>query len=156
VEAKGTFMATPAGRAWLLDRYPEEFAAFRAGDGATEAYERFERINRDLLRLFTEWQMMPVGSETVPNDHSDPEYDDRVVDRLGALHERAERPLRELSALEPRLGEYVRRLDAAYDRVLAGAHEFVSGVQVDSYHTVWFELHEDLLRMLGREREEQT
>jgi len=25
---------------------------------------------------------------------------------------------------------------------------------VDSYHTVWFELHEDLLRILGREREE--
>ena len=26
--------------------------------------------------------------------------------------------------------------------------------KIDSYHTVWFELHEDLLRMLGREREE--
>jgi hypothetical protein len=154
VEAREIVMVTPAGRDWLLERYPEEFAAFRADGGAADSYARFERINRELLRLFTEWQMMPVGKETVPNDHSDPEYDDRIIDRLGALHERAERPLQELSALEPRLGEYVRRLDAAYDKTLSGEHDFVSGAKVDSYHTVWFELHEDLLRMLGREREE--
>ena len=155
LEAKGTFMATPAGRDWLLERYPEAFTAFRASDEATKACERFERINRELLRLFTEWQMMPVANETVPNDHSDQAYDDRIIDRLGTLHERASRPLQELFALEPRLGEYVRRLDAAYDKVLAGEHDYVSGAKVDSYHTVWFELHEDLLRMLGREREEQ-
>jgi hypothetical protein len=155
IEAKGIFMATPAGRDWLLQRYPDAFAAFRASGEAADGYARFERINRELLTLFTEWQMMPVGTETVPNDHSDPAYDDRIIDRLGALHERAERPLQELAGLEPRLGEYVRRLDAAYDKVLAGEHEYVSGPKVDSYHTVWFELHEDLLRMLGREREEQ-
>jgi hypothetical protein len=155
VEAKGTFMATPAGREWLSERYPEAFAAFRADPEATDGYERFERINRELLRLFTEWQMMPVGTESVPNDHSDPAYDHRIVDRLGALHERAERPLQQLAALEPRLTQYQRRLEDAYDKTLAGEHDFVSGAKVDSYHTVWFELHEDLLRMLGREREEQ-
>jgi hypothetical protein len=155
VDAKGVFMATPAGREWLIERYPEVFAGFRGNAEAADSYARFERINRDLLRLFTEWQMMPVGKETVPNDHSDPAYDHRIIDRLGALHERANRPLKEFSALEPRLGEYLRRLDAAYDKALAGEHDFVSGAKVDSYHTVWFELHEDLLRMLGREREEQ-
>jgi hypothetical protein len=153
VEAREIFMVTPVGRDWLVERYQEAFAAFRADGAATEGYARFERINRELLRLFTEWQMVPVGKETMPNDHSDPEYDDRIIDRLGALHERAGRPLQELSALEPRLGEYLRRLDAAYDKTLAGEHDFVSGAKVDSYHTVWFELHEDLLRMLGRERE---
>ena len=155
IEARETFMVTPVGRDWLLERYPEMFAAFRANGVANEGYERFERINRELLRLFTEWQMMPVGSETVPNDHYDREYDDRIVDRLGALHDRADRPLQDLAALEPRLCAYARRLDAAYDRVLAGEHDYVSGAKVDSYHTVWYELHEDLLRMLGREREEQ-
>jgi hypothetical protein len=155
IEARDMFMVTPAGREWLLEHYPEAFAAFRADGAAAESYARFERINRELLRLFTEWQMMPVGKETMPNDHSDSAYDDRIIDRLGALHERAERPLQEFSALEPRFGEYVRRLDAAYDRTLAGEHDFVSGAKVDSYHTVWFELHEDLLRILGREREEQ-
>lgn len=154
--AKGMFMATPAGRSWLDEQYPVAFADFRANPDATTAYERFERINRELLRLFTEWQMMPAGSERVPNDHSDADYDNAIIDRLGALHERAHRPLEQFAELEPRLGEYLKRLESAYDKVLAGEHDWVSGARIDSYHTVWFELHEDLLRMLGREREEQT
>jgi hypothetical protein len=153
--AKGTFMVSPAGREWLESRYPEAFAEFRADPAASETYERFERINRELLALFTDWQMIPsAGGERVPNDHSDPDYDTEVIDRLGAQHERAERVLDSFAALEPRLGLYKERLDSAYDKALAGEHEWVSGARIDSYHTVWFELHEDLLRMLGREREE--
>ncbi|HEY2055500.1 MAG TPA: hypothetical protein VGH14_16330 [Solirubrobacterales bacterium] len=153
--AKGTFMVAPAGREWLEGRYPEVFAGFRADPAATETYGRFERINRVLLALFTDWQMVPsAGGERVPNDHSDPDYDTEVIDRLGAQHERAERVLDDFGDLEPRLALYKERLDAAYDKALAGEREWVSGARIDSYHTVWFELHEDLLRMLGREREE--
>ncbi len=153
--AKGTFMVAPPGREWLDERYPEVFADFRAEPAATEAYERFERINRELLALFTDWQMIPAaGGERVPNDHSDAEYDAGIVDRLGAQHERAEKVLDRFAELEDRLGVYKSRLDEAYDKVLAGDLDYVSGARIDSYHTVWFELHEDLLRMLGREREE--
>jgi hypothetical protein len=153
--AKGTFMVAPAGREWLEAEYPTAFADFRADPAATETYERFERINRELLSLFTDWQMVPsAGGERVPNDHSDADYDTGIVDRLGDQHERAEKVLDSFAGLEPRLGIYKERLDSAYDKALAGEHEWVSGARIDSYHTVWFELHEDLLRMLGREREE--
>jgi len=153
--AKGTFMVSPAGREWLTEQYPDAFAGFRADPAATETYERFERINRELLSLFTDWQMVPsAGGERVPNDHSDADYDTGVIDRLGAQHEKAERVLDSFAALEARLGLYKERLDSAYDKALAGEVEWVSGARIDSYHTVWFELHEDLLRMLGREREE--
>ncbi|MBK5220227.1 MAG: hypothetical protein JJE35_10655 [Thermoleophilia bacterium] len=153
--ANGMFMVSPGGREWLDERYPEAYADFRADPAATEAYERFERINRELLGLFTDWQMVPAaGGERVPNDHSDSDYDAGIVDRLGAQHERAEKVLDRFAELEQRLGIYKTRLDDAYDRVLAGDHDYVSGARIDSYHTVWFELHEDLLRMLGREREE--
>jgi hypothetical protein len=153
--AKGTFMVSPAGREWLDERYPEAFAEFRADPASSEAYERFERINRELLTLFTDWQMIPAArGERVANDHSDADYDHGIVDRLGAQHERAEKVLGRFAALLPRMAVYRQRLDAAYDRVLAGDHDYVSGARIDSYHTVWFELHEDLLRMLGREREE--
>jgi hypothetical protein len=153
--AKGTFMVAPAGREWLDERYPEVFAEFRANPAATETYERFERINRKLLELFTDWQMIPAaGGERVANDHTDADYDAGIVDRLGDQHERAEKVLDSFAELEPRLSVYKDRLDAAYDKVLAGEHDWVSAVRIDSYHTVWFELHEDLLRMLGREREE--
>jgi hypothetical protein len=154
IGAKGTFMVTPAGRSWLDECYPQAFAEFRDDPAATAAYERFERINRDLLTLFTDWQMVPAAGGRVANDHADADYDRGIVDRLGDLHERAEKTLGRFAALDPRLDVYRRRLDDAYDQVLAGEHEYVSGARVDSYHTVWFELHEDLLRMLGREREE--
>jgi hypothetical protein len=154
IGAKGMFMVTPAGRSWLDERYPQAFAEFRDDPAASAAYERFERINRELLTLFTDWQMVPAAGGRVANDHADADYDRGIVDRLGDLHERAEKNLGRFAALDPRLDVYRRRLDDAYDQVLAGEHEYVSGARVDSYHTVWFELHEDLLRMLGREREE--
>ena len=156
IGARGMFMVTPAGRSWLDDRYPHAYADLRADPAADEAYERFERTNRQLLALMTDWQMMPAGAERVPNDHSNADYDHGIIDKLGALHERAHRPLEQFAALEPRLGQYLMRLESAYDKVLAGDHDWVSGARIDSYHTVWFELHEDLLRMLGREREEQA
>lgn len=155
IGARGVFMATPAGRSWLDERYPEVYAALRADPDATATYERFERINRELLQLFTDWQMMPsAGGERIPNDHSDADYDAGIVDRLGAQHDRAEKVLARFAGLDARLGVYWDRLEHAYDRVLGGDPEWVSAVKIDSYHTVWFELHEDLLRMLGRVREE--
>jgi hypothetical protein len=155
IGAKGMFMVTPAGRSWLDERYPDAYAGFRSDPEATAAYERFEKVNRELLRVFTDWQMMPsAGGERVQNDHSDADYDHGIIDRLGAQHERAEKILGRFAELEARVGTYAQRLDDAYDKVLAGEHDYVSGARIDSYHTVWFELHEDLLRMLGREREE--
>jgi hypothetical protein len=155
IGANGTFMVTPAGRTLLDERYAQAYERLRADPEATAAYERFERINRELLALFTDWQMIAApGGERVPNDHSDADYDHGIIDRLGALHERAEKVLARFSDLEPRLAAYAGRLDEAYDKVLAGEPDFVSGARVDSYHTVWFELHEDLLRMLGRVRED--
>jgi len=152
--AKGIFMVAPAGQAWLADQYPIVYASAREDGALTAAYERFERVNTQLLALFTDWQTMPAGGQRVPNDHSDPDYDRVIIDRLGDLHERAERVVGNCSEAEPRLGRYLERLEAAYDKVLAGDTDYVSGVRIDSYHTVWFELHEDLLRMLGRQRQE--
>ena len=152
--AKGKYMLTPKGRERLDAAYPEEFADLRQNERFVAGYERFERINRDLKALMTEWQSVPVGGEMVPNDHTDPEYDARIIDRLGELHEQAEPMMRQLAEAVDRLDLYRQRLEAAYDRAMGGETDYVSGVRVDSYHTVWFELHEDLLRMLGRKREE--
>lgn len=154
IGAKGKFMVTPGGRVWLEERYPEEFAAHRDDAAVLAAADKFERINRDLLALLTDWQSMLVGDERVPNAHTDADYDRGILDRLGDLHDRAAKVLARLVEAEPRLEAYVRRLDDAYDKALAGEADYVSGVRVDSYHVVWHELHEDLLRMLGRSREE--
>lgn len=154
IGARGTFMCTPAGQAWLAEQYPVLYADARANGQLTEAYERFERVNTDLLALFTDWQTVPTAGGSVVNDHSDADYDHGIIDRLGALHEKAERVVGRCAEAESRLTRYLERLESAYDRVLAGETDYVSGVRIDSYHTVWFELHEDLLRMLGRTRQE--
>ena len=57
-----------------------------------------------------------------------------------------------LAAVLPRLAPYARRLAAAADALARGDTRFVASPRVDSLHQVWFELHEDLLVTLGRER----
>lgn len=154
VGARGTFMVSPVGQTWLKEQYDALFAELRGDEGLVSAYERFEKVNTELLALMTDWQTMPAGDGRVPNTHADADYDAKIIDRLGALHERAERVVGRAADVVPRLRRYLERLEAAYDKVLAGDTDHVSGVRIDSYHTVWFELHEDLLRMLGRTRQE--
>jgi hypothetical protein len=150
---RGKYMVTPAGRAFLDEQYPVLFAELRADPGADAAYAAFEKVNRELLALMTRWQTVTVGGEAVPNDHTDADYDARILDELAKLDEEAGPVLDVLAGLVPRLGVHRRRLSEALDRASAGETDYVSGVRVASYHTVWFELHEDLLRLLGRSRE---
>jgi hypothetical protein len=150
---RGKFMVTPAGRAFLDEQYPVLFAELRADPRADAAYAAFEKVNRELLALMTRWQTVTVGGEAVPNDHTDADYDARILDELARLDAEAGPVLDVLAGLVPRLGVHRRRLSDALDRASAGETDYVSGVRVASYHTVWFELHEDLLRLLGRTRE---
>jgi hypothetical protein len=53
-----------------------------------------------------------------------------------------------------RFALYGTRLTTALDRVLGGNPAYVADT-LDSYHTVWFQLHEDLLVTLGISREEE-
>jgi hypothetical protein len=53
-----------------------------------------------------------------------------------------------------RFSYYRTHLEAALEKAEDGAIEWVSDARLPSYHTVWFELHEDLLRLLGRKRQD--
>lgn len=152
--AGGRYMLTPAARIALQGEYSRVYAAQRADPAFLAAHERFERVNLDLKALVTDWQVRTVAGAAVPNDHSDPAHDRRIIDRLGDLHERAEGVLGALAAGLPRLAIYRGKLARALERAEDGAIEWVSDARIESYHTVWFELHEDLLRILGRERRE--
>lgn len=152
--AKGMYMLTPAGRSWLDEQYPQACAALRSDDDFVGGYEEFEDINRDILDLFTRWQTVSVGGAAVPNDHTDEDYDNGIIDELGDIHERALPVFDRFASVDGRFSIYRDKLAAAYDKVLAGDKDWVSGARIESYHTLWFELHEDLLRMLGRTRTE--
>ncbi|OFX03700.1 MAG: hypothetical protein A3E78_16570 [Alphaproteobacteria bacterium RIFCSPHIGHO2_12_FULL_63_12] len=125
-----------------------ESAAFEA------AYLGFEKINPDLKSVITDWQTMNVRGERRTNAHTDDDYDNKVIDRLVGVHERVTPVLKALAKDLPRLSRYADKLEAALDKAEGGGKEWVSDIHRDSYHTVWFELHEELLRIMGREREE--
>lgn len=151
-ELAGRIRLSPTGR----DRLAELIALERAGldDAALQdAYEAFCIVNADLKSVITAWQMQ--DGET-PNDHADADYDARILERLRAVDALALPVLAALVAHVPRLSRYRTRFDTALDRISAGDTTFVARPIIDSYHTVWFELHEDLLALTGRSRAEEA
>lgn len=153
-ELQGKFALCPASRMALASEYSRYYSALRSDPKALAAYETFERINVTLKTLISQWQTLEIAGETVPNDHTDLEHDRDIIDRLGSLHERADRALGVLGARIPRFEIYRAKLLTALERAEDGDIEWVSAARIESYHTVWFELHEDLLRLMGRERQE--
>ncbi len=117
-----------------------------------DLHGRFGPLNVELLDLCTDWQLRTVDGETRANDHTDPEHDAAVLERLERLHERTRPWLAELVAVLPRFGTYSERLAEALRHVRSGRTDWFTRPVIDSYHTVWFELHEDLLATLGLER----
>lgn len=150
----GKFMLTAPAQVALRSEYSRVYADQRSSAAMNAAYDDFEKVNVLLKQLITDWQTMDVGGEKLPNDHSNKDRDQKIVDRLGDLHERSEPILNRIAAGLPRLGIYMEMLTAALEKAEDGAIEWVSDARIASYHTVWFELHEDLLRALGRERVE--
>lgn len=142
--------AEPAAVAWADANY----AGVREDDGVERLHQRFERINAQFLEAMTSWQQVTVAGRRVPNDHSDAEYDAKVIGTIEGLVQRLGRILDRLSEHVPRLTQYTVRFEAAMGQVEAGNTDYVSKPTIDSVHNVWFEFHEDLLRILGKERQE--
>lgn len=154
IEADGRFLLGPLARVALDYAYSRFCADLREDADFLSAYEDFERVNVTLKALITDWQTMVVGGKAIVNDHSDPEHDNRIIDRLGKFHEGADRILGRLAARLPRFGFYRSGLVEALEKAEDGAIAWVSDATIESYHTLWFELHEDLLRVVGRTRVE--
>jgi hypothetical protein len=146
---------------WTLTRtgrqVQQELAAKDLADaGATAAvrghYERFLEHNGELLAVCTDWQ---VRGDAV-NDHADAAYDRGVLDRLDAVHEAVVPVVDDLAGTLARYAPFGPRLGGAIERVRAGDLDHVTKPVIDSYHTVWFELHEDLLTSLGIDRSQEV
>ena len=110
----------------------------------TALYEEFCVFDAELKRIMTAWQLK---SDSMPNDHRDAAYDHAVLQRLMDLHGRVGPLTQRLAPLSPRLAAYGARLARAAARVAAGDRGYIAKVVADSYHTVWFELHEDLMSL---------
>ncbi|MFV2178131.1 transcriptional regulator [Actinomadura sp. LOL_016] len=131
----GGWSLTGPGRAADAARIRDELDAAGARPVVTRAYGDFLVLNPELLDLFTAWQLRP-------DDRS------RVLAALADFHLRADAVCAELAGALLRFQRYRDRLARALARARAGAVEYVTD-DLASYHTVWFQLHEDLLVTLG-------
>ena len=151
----GMYRLTDLGRA----RGRELMAADQAlwgQDRAAAALDGFIVLDHRTKEIVTAWQMRVVGGEQVLNDHTDTAYDLGVLADLAALHSDASAWLAPLADALPRLGDYSTRLADAAARVAAGEHAYIASPRLDSYHSIWFELHEDLIHLAGRTREDEV
>lgn len=145
------YLLSPAGRELLNNLLNEERQALD-GIAFGEAYERFVPINSEYKRLIHAWQVRD-GS---PNNHEDPGYDQDIVDRVTALHGRFETLLQTLIDQAPRLARYRQRFSTALEKVRMGDTAWLTRPLIDSHHTVWFELHEDLIGLAGHTRQAEA
>ncbi|MHB8578171.1 MAG: hypothetical protein ACYDCQ_22905, partial [Dehalococcoidia bacterium] len=138
---------TPDGRAWVMDQLTAERAS--VAEGALDScYARFLRLNERFKRLVSEWQLAPADGHTEAALMA-------LAETLSALHAEF-RPLVEESAGQlARLGRYATRFDAALAQLRGGDASMLASPLKDSYHTVWFEYHEELLGLCGLDRAEE-
>lgn len=121
-----------------------------------EAHHRFLPLNARFQEAVTRWQVRPLpGDPMAANDHTDFQWDDRVIETLRSLGRRLTPLNADLVDVLPRFDGYAERYNAAVARVVRGESRWVDGLGIDSCHVVWMQLHEDLLASLGLDRSEE-
>jgi hypothetical protein len=144
---------TGAGRVENERRLSVELDKTGARSEVIAAHEVFIALNSGFLAAVTNWQIRPDRADPLAaNDHTDWRWDQRVLDDLRGLQRGLQPVCEQLAAALQRFTGYAERYSAALGRVDRGDRAWVAQPKIDSCHTVWMELHEDLLATLGLER----
>ena len=145
----------PEGKEWVDGLLDEERQGIDQ-EAMESVYENFCSQNDLFKQLVTDWQIRTDSEEQVLNDHLDADYDAAIINRLEVLDE-AIRPVFEQAAeLAPRLGRYIDRFSAAFLKLQSGDGSYLASPLKDSYHSVWFEMHEELILLCGRNRADEA
>ncbi|MCC6436955.1 MAG: transcriptional regulator [Acidimicrobiales bacterium] len=140
---------TPDGRAEGERRLAAELDEAGCRDAVRAAYEQFLTLNGQMLAVCTDWQMK--DPQTL-NDHADADYDAKVIAKLAEIDAEVQPICARLGTQLERFAAYGGRLADALAKVQAGEADWFTKPMIASYHTVWFELHEDLLATLNIDR----
>jgi hypothetical protein len=142
---------SPDGRGRLNVLLAEERSGVDQNALAT-AYGDFRAINNEFKSLVSDWQI----KDGQPNSHDDAEYDAAILNRLESVHQQVLPVIATVAALLPRLGTYAPKLNSALGKIKEGDTTWLARPIIDSYHTVWFELHEELIVASGLTRDEEA
>lgn len=148
---------TDTGRAENERQLSAELDEAGVRSAVAAACSDFVSLNGRFLKAITDWQIRPTSWDPVAqNDHSDFRWDDRVLATLGSLSRKLQPVCLSLTDVLPRFSGYADRFSAALDRATRGNWTWVDKTGIDSCHTVWFELHEDLVATLNLERGQEV
>lgn len=139
---------TPMGRDRDKELIAHELEAIGERPSVEECYEAFCSLNSAFLATCTAWQIRGDGADRLINDHCDSEYDQAVLSSLDQIGAELLVLLDDLTSVLSRFAPYRERLRHGLNRVASGEFDWFTGPLIDSVHTVWFELHEDLLSTL--------
>jgi len=67
-------------------------------------YQAFLRLNPALLQICSDWQMQRVGNSPILNNHTDPDYDAKVLSRLIRIDDAAQQVCSDLASHLMRFG----------------------------------------------------
>lgn len=138
-----SLVLTAAGHARLRELLDDDLEAANAQEMLRAVLEEFEQnINDEMVRAISVWQRAAPAPET-PGE---------LLDQLAALGAGLRQILEPLVARLPRFGRYPAQYGIALRRAQDGDLRWIAGVGILSCHSVWAELHQDLLSTLGRER----
>jgi hypothetical protein len=147
---------TQAGRLEHDRLVSDELAQVGARTTVEQGYHGFLRLNSGVLDACSRWQVRDVGGRMVRNDHADTRYDAAVVRDLSSALDHV-RPVGErLAGVLERFRPYAPQLEQAMVKVRSGDGDYVAKPVIPSFHTVWFEMHEDLLVTLGLDRSSEA
>lgn len=136
---------------WMLtgdgrERYDaslEEARTPEVVERLSETYNQFLHLNQAVKNFCAQWQ-----------ETTDDATRFEIIEELGEICDNVAPSLSSAGEVVPRFGAYAQRLVDALEKA-ADDPRFVVSPAVDSFHTVWFECHEDYLLMLGRSREQE-
>jgi hypothetical protein len=162
------YSLSATGHKLLTDLLAAELDRHGLRSALTSCYRRFGEVNPELLEICTRWQLRPAaGCSAAPDARvdariearadardarADADHDAAVIGQLTSFHQRAVPLLDDLADLLARYARYRPALEAALARLRSGDRDALTAPRAASYHTTWFELHEDLLATLGIDR----
>jgi hypothetical protein len=141
---------TEVGRREGERRLSRELDLARLRETATATHQRFLPLNQRFGKACTDWQIRPTSRDPMAaNDHTDWGWDERVFRTLDALGRQLPVVIDPLAGALQRFDGYATRFSAALAEVNSARPRWIDAPDIDSCHTVWIQLHEDLLATLG-------
>lgn len=142
-----SLVLTGTGHSRLRELLADDLETADAREILRAVLQDFEQgINDEMVHVVSEWQ------RAAPTPAA-PEELLETLTRLGSALQEVMAPL---ATRLPRFGRFPAQYGIALRRARDGDLRWIAGIGTLSCHTVWAELHQDLLSTLGRERLPET